>query len=105
MRENPQTVTMAHFTRMCKQKSLPSHWIKGAARLRGHRLIEAFSLAARLFFEQKETLASLPFLIWELTCSGIQKVVVVRYRLGLLMQGIVRSRPEEVSRRDFGEVF
>jgi hypothetical protein len=42
-----------------------------------------------LFLQQKQALASLPFLIWELTGGGIQKVVVVGCGLGILMERIV----------------
>jgi hypothetical protein len=39
-----------------------------------------------LAFEQKETLSSLPFLIWEFSSGGVQEVMVVGDSRGPLVQ-------------------
>ena len=50
----------------------------------------------RLFFEQNEALACLPFLIGEFSRGRIQEMMVVGDGGRLLVQGIVGCCPEEV---------
>jgi len=54
------------------------------------------SLVSRSFFQHLETLACLPFLIWELSGGRFQKMPVVSNRFSLLVQRIVRCGPKEV---------
>jgi hypothetical protein len=59
-------------------------------------LFLAYSPTSSRFFEQNETLASLPLLIWELSGGCIEEMVVVDDRFGILMQRIVGCSPKKV---------
>jgi hypothetical protein len=65
----------------------------------------ASSTDSRFRSEQFETLARLPFLIWELAGGRIQKVMIISRRLRLLMQTIVCCGPKEIGRWHFRQVF
>jgi hypothetical protein len=54
--------------------------------VKGHRPLNASSLILKLFFEQKDTLTGLPFLIWEFSGGRIQKMMVIGERRRFLVQ-------------------
>ena len=72
--------------RLCKREDRQSHQLVRAASFRASTAFHFASSHISFFvFEQKETLASLPFLIRELSGRRFQKMMVVADCLGSFM--------------------